>query len=285
MTAIVERTKEELQRVDSVEGFVVFGSYARNEADEYSDLDMIVYLSNCAEEPADYESVKTTIHRVAGHADGGLLLDFGGYDKNVIYTKNSLLCLELRIRKLEEVAGDIVLVKESRMKVPETAIIFDRHGLVADRYRKLWDEVRTDDVGVKFSEYLAGFLYYYNGFRAQLARGDPYRAYVNYTIAFYKLASLCAILGGERTNLYQPWFLTTDVIKSKSDVKKFVDSSSSMNPSEMWRRKDIMMDLFEKVVDDASRRPDLGVDVSFTHEFIHRMDSKYPEFREVDDEM
>lgn len=284
MTEIIRSVSKELERIDLVEGLVVFGSYARGEVDRYSDLDMIVYISDSTGESPDFEAVRSAILRIAGRADGGLLMSFGRYDKTITYTMRHLLSVELRIKNLRDLAEDIIFIKESRVSVPEKSIILDRHGLVAEGYRKSWDQVRTDDIHTKFDEHLYGFLYYYVGFRTQLARGDAYRAYMNYTIALYKLASLCAISEGEKTNLYQPWLLIEKVMKSKNDVDLLVRSPPTMSLLDMWERKDSMIELFMRVVTEAHKRFDLNVNVSLVRELLEKVNDKYSNPGGVTDE-
>lgn len=268
MSSIVNNVVKELEGIDSAEGLVVFGSFARGEVDSYSDLDMMAYLSDDACDSSDYETVRDSILRVVEKADGGLLFSFGGQDKHIAYTKNQLLSVEFRIRNLRQMPEDAIFVKESRVDAPEKSVVLDRRGLVAERSRKSWDNLRTNDAGAKFDEYMYGFLYYYDGFRTQMARGDAYRAYMNYTIALYKLASLCTISKGERANLYQPWFLLEKVMGSRSDVDMLIASSSTMKPQDMWERKDMMIALFKRIVGAASEKLHLTIDMSVAEEFL-----------------
>ena len=61
-----------------------------------------------------------------------------------------------------------------------------------------------------------------------MAKDDEYRAYMNYTIAFYKLAGLKAMTEGEYYNLYQPERFTTKIIDNWNLRSKLSDKNPTL---------------------------------------------------------
>lgn len=272
ITSIVEKLLTKLKRNNSIEGIVVYGSYARSELDYYSDVDMIVYVSDSV---TTYENVLNDILEVIRDIDNVLFI-FEKHGKFIIYTTSHFIKLEITIKKMSEIEkADVILVKESRVRNLKDAILFDRNNRIRQAYERLWNEL-DNDVAKKARYHIFSVLYYYDNFLVHFSRGDIYRAYMNYTIAFYHLASVLAIANSEFRNTYQPWFLTRDILKGDS-LKRFYEASSSMNPVEMFYSKETMLSLFLDAVERIEKWFNLGL-VENIKLFIKKTREKYPPF-------
>ena len=262
---IVRRIHSCLMHDPNVEGIVVFGSYARAETDHYSDVDLFVFVSDNASK----DDVSRNIVNAVGDVDGGILKCFSIKTKNVLYTLNSFTKVEYSIKYISEISvEDLIYIRESRVEI-DNALIFDRNGLIRPILEGLWPQSQYSDISTLVLEHVNEFLYYLDGFFVQYSRADVYRAYMNYTIAFYKMGSILSLLYGERRNLYQPWNLSSIVISDDEIRDAFYNASSTMNPLDMFSSKEHLINLFLKATQQISKIYDLDLRVYSFIEAIH----------------
>lgn len=200
-----------------------------------------------------------------------------GRDETDFY-KDFFLKIEINIKRISSIStDDIIPIRESRIKDFRNAILFDRSGELSSILKELWYHPIDKDLETLILEYIYSFLYYYEGFMVQYSRGDIFSAYMNYTIAFYKLASLLALMVGETRNLYQPWSLT-HIIEDKDIVKAFYDSSSTMNPIDLFYRKEAMLSLFLEIIQRLKAKYSIDIEMGSIYEFIRLIKKKFPPF-------
>jgi len=275
--AVVQDLKSFLKEIESVEGIVVYGSYGRGEVDFYSDIDIIIYVSENSNPDIISNKIVDFIDRKYG-----IMFSFFKHGKLTIYTKNLyenyFLKLEIKTKRISDASlDDIVVIRESRIDRLENAVLFDRSGRVLSNLQKLWNNLPDKNMRDLIREYILSFLYYYEGFMVQYSRGDMFRAYMNYTIAFYKLASLLALMEGETRNLYQPWFLTR-IIKNKNFVRAFYEASSTMDPLDLFYKKEKMLTLFLNVVEKLRSKYGTNINKDYIYEFIKLVKAKFSVF-------
>jgi len=271
--------KDELIKFNFVEGIVVFGSYGRREEDFYSDVDLIVYLNRDGYNHEKINLVKKNVIQLLNNIGEKVLLRFERHNKWMLYTKKSIVKLEMQIKSISKAKDDVIYIVESRIDYPENAIILDKNGIINQVYKNHWIRLNGNErIHSKFLDNIYGFIYYYDGFLLQFARGDVYRAYMNYTLAFYKLATLMALAEGEYRNLYQPWYLTRDVVKDSNLREMFYSVSSTIRPLEMFSKKDEMVSSFLDTVKRGKTLLNINFNESEFQNALRMIIEKYPTF-------
>ena len=268
-----------LESCDSVEGLVVYGSYGRGELDYYSDIDSVIYTNFNGDGREGIESIKETLSNSIEKTGEGIQLDFERHNTWVIYTKQHFIKMEVRFENVEKAKDDIIFIVESRIESPEKSIVIDKNGRIAAIFRACWIQLNDKKrIQEQFLDNLTGFLYYYDGFQVQFARGDVYRAYMNYTLAFYKIASLIAIVEGEYQNLYQPWFLINKIIKNPNLQKLLYSVSSTIEPLEMFSKSRIMESVLYEILAISKINWEIKYNQNEIQEFFQKIREKYPPF-------
>ena len=261
-----------------IDGIIVFGSLARGEDDYFSDGDFIIYITE--NNSRNIERIKAKIKSMLKYSDYDILMDFNKYTKWIIFAYkldlDYLIKLEFVFSHLDNIKNDVIYLIQSRIKPVEDAVIVDKSGIL-EKLKSSWFTLE-DHIRDEFYNLLNSFVYYYDEFLSRFTRGDVYRAYMNYTISFYKLAGMAALAHGEYRNLYQPWFLTRDVIKDGKERSILTDITATMNPIDMFNKKQKLVDIFIKYAKDAAERFDISFDVGQYSDLMNKINEKYYEF-------
>lgn len=137
-----------------------------------------------------------------------------------------------------------------------------------------------------FFEEIYKFIYYFEGFVSNLAKDDEYKAYMNYTIAFYKLAGLKAMVEGEYFNLYQPKNFTTKIINDWNLRVKYYKASAGLRKYDMFNQRDNLISLFlsvlQKGLDKFNDKKKNGI-LTEIKNLIKKFERKYPPFKNFRD--
>ncbi len=229
-------------RRDDVTGVATYGSLARGDADPYSDIDLLVVTGQ--------ESGPEGIAReFASRHDSMLAFQRDG--KYVLFLRKPAVRVELLVvpeKRLQEVHR---LFVESRIPDASRAVLLDKTGALT-RAVTSWTGNRAEvDEGKAFEREANSFLYYYESFHAPFSRGDVYRAFFEYSLAFFKLATLAYIAAGGSDHLYAPKSLLHSV--PTADARKLHQMAPAMEPLEMRRRKEMTFDFFLELVRRTGR--------------------------------
>ncbi len=267
-----------------MEGLVIIGSVCQKTHDFYSDIDLIVYLENEQIDIKEKKAIRGIITKQIRSIEDDILINFDLDDKWVIYTQKNLIKLEIKIKSVSKAKEDIVFIVESRIRTPEQSIVFDKKGKIKKIYSSNWIQLNDyERIKKQFLEETNKFIYYYEGFLQKMAKDDQYSAYMNYTIAYYKLATLMAMAEGEYYNLYQPKNFPSEVVKDIDVRKRFYTSSARLSRTEMFTNKNKFVELFLDTIKKGIEEFNLDINLTQISEFIKIMESKYPSFRNLRD--
>ena len=264
-----------------------FGSYGRKTHDFYSDLDLFIYLNNSSEfekEKEKEKEIKNEILSILNDLNEETLLDFNIYDKWIFFLKQNLIKIDIGIKPVSKAKEDVIFIVESRINSPEQAIVFDRNSEILQIYKSNWiqldEEKRLQNI---YRDDVHKFIYYYNNFIRSLTKDDEYKAYMNYTIAFYKLVGLKTLVEGKYFNLYQPQRFTTEILKDWSLRKKFYRASAGLKKYDMFNQRENFLSLFLEVIEKGKQRFNSVIDISGILKYFEITNNRYPPFKNLRD--
>ena len=267
-----------------MEGIAFFGSYARKSLDFYSDLDSFIYL-NQSKGANGVNTVKELIRQILLDDDQGVSNEFAVDDKWVIFTKKTLIKIEISIKSISEAIGDVTYIAESRISSPRQAIAYDRNNKLFQIYSENWI-VLNEFTRLKglFIKEVHKFIYYFEIFLANMAKEDEYKAYMNYTISFYKLAGLKAMVEGEHYNIFQPRKFTTEIIRDWNLRVKYYKASAGLRKYDMLEQRYNLEFLFLDVLENGIKKFDLNVNfLTEIKRFLKGTSEKYLPFKNLRD--
>ena len=207
------------------------------------------------------------------------------YDKWIIYTQETFLRLEISIKEIYEAKNDVIFIIESKIQNPEQAIAYDKNNIISQIYTENWINFNDfDRLKELFTKESQKFLYYFEIFLSCLVRDDEYRAYMNYSIAFYKLVGLKAMVEDEYYNLYQPSRFTIRIIDNWELRVKYYQASAGLRKYDMIDQRDNLKNLFLEVLKKGMDKFHMGrVIFSDIQKFIKKIDKKYLPFKNLRD--
>ncbi len=264
-----------LKDFEEICGIINYGSIARGEDDYYSDVDLFIYCQEDNNLSSFKMSICNAIVNYLKRIGEDILEVMEINNKIIIYTKENFIKFDLNIRSLSDCPNDVIYIIESNCSITN-AILYDRDGVLLRVISENWVNLKNNLPKV-FKEYCYKFLDYYNGFMVYYSRGDMYRAYMHYKLAYFKIAGLCAIVNGVCKNLYQPKRLTIDIIKDDELRRLLYDSSSTMEPLDLYARKEKMIELFKILVSKGDTIYNTNL-TKTTNSFINAINKKYPPF-------
>jgi len=265
---------------------VFFGSHGRKNNNYYSDLDIFIYYDESYDANI-IPKVKENILGILNSDDEGVSNNFEINDTWMVYTERSFIKLEIGIKSISEAIKDTIFIIESRISSPELAIAYDKNGRVKKIYSENW--VKFDDSERLKARFIAesyNFIYYFEESLSSLGKNDSYRAYMDYSRAFYTLGGLQSMIDGNYYNLYQPRdFLINVFYNNNWELSmKFIEASAGLRRSDMIDQKDNLKSLFLEVIEKGIKCFDLeeGLPSSF-QKFFEKLDIKYPPFANLRD--
>ena len=117
-----------------------------------------------------------------------------------------------------------------------------------------------------------------------MAKEDEYKAYMNYTISFYKLTGLKSMVEGEYYSIYQPRKFTTEIIRDWNLRVKYYKASAGLRKYDMLEQRYNVESLFLDVLETGVKRFDLSLNfLTKTINFLQKLDEKYLPFKNVRD--
>lgn len=237
----IEALRSWAQDSDEVLGLAVYGSVARGEADPYSDLDVVLLVRSRDE----VQKVEEELVRKWDHD-----FDFVKDGKRVIFMWSPPIKMELAVLVEEGLPGVRSLFIESRIQDPTRAVLVDKSGKLSSALAAWLTDTHVEDSD-PFQREAWSFLYYYHGFHAPFARGDLYRAFFLYSLAFFKLATLAYIARGGTDYLYAPKLLLHRL--SAGDAARVRAVSPVFDALRMRAGKEAMFDFFLDLVHQTGR--------------------------------
>jgi len=248
---------------------LAFGSLARGDFDDYSDFDLVILSSSTG-------SIDKLVAEFTSLFETEFVFDID--EKHILLLRRPFMKIEFYVLSRERLSELKQYFVETRFENEEHAILFDRTqslgSVLAD-----WTAARNPVDPRSFVNIAYQFLYYYEGFYPPFFRGDAYRAFFQYSLAFFKLATLVGIARGVRHHLYAPRNVT--VRASGPDAERLRSVSPVMDPIELFRRKLPMFDFFGDLV----KR--LGLESEFPSDRLTsirtNLVNKYPPFWQLRD--
>ncbi len=281
---IAYKIEEGIKSLEFIEGIVLYGGFARKSHDYYSDLDLFIYLNEFSNENIEKE-IKQIVIEILNNDDEGISNQFEIYNKWIIFTEKTFIKIEIGIKKIEEAKEDIIYIAESMITNPIEAIGYDKNNRVKQIYLENWIDLSDiNRLKALFKEKIYKFIYYFERCLANLAKDDEYRAYMNYSLSFYKLAELKAMVEDKHYNLYQPSRFTTDIIDNWDLRNKYYRASAGLRKYDMIDQRDNLKNLFLGVLKKGMDKFNLGKAIfSDIQNFFKKVDEKYLLFKNLRD--
>jgi len=163
--------------------------------------------------------------------------------------------------------------------------MYDKNNRIKKIYMENW--INLEDFKLLkelFIEEIHKFIYYFDLFLSNMAKDDEYKAYMNYTIAFYKLVGLKAIVEGEYYNIYQPSKFTTEIIDNWNLRMKYYRVSAGLRKYDMLDQRDNFKSLFLEVLNKGVHKFEIKTEiVAIIMKFFNKVDEKYLPFKNFRD--
>ncbi len=232
-SGLLENMKVKLANHEGVQSAFLVGSLARFGQDQFSDLDIVVVMDK-THSGLDVEGLFSGIYHVSAH--------FVKNGKHVVFLGNPAVRIEFTILNEEEIERVRILFMESRITNIDRSIILDTTGRLRSTLQ-LWSvppgNEPSDDEMISIAH---SFLYYFESIHPALERGDLYRAFFHYSLAFNKLVSFLSGVCGDGDFLYQPCQFFSK--QEKEVVYKLRELTPSFIATEIRRRKEEMFEMF-----------------------------------------
>ena len=217
-------------------GIFVYGSIARGEADRYSDVDLVVVVRS-------RDSVTEAEQSLLSSWE--FLFDFVKDGKHIAFLKRPFTKIELSVVPEDRLSEIRSMFAEPRMTEVERAVLVDKLGILGNVLSR-WSSKATGHNEDQFQPEANSFLYYYNGFYAPFTRGDTYRAFFQYCLMFFKIATLAYIVHDGKNYLYTPKLLMYSL--DKEDARRVRSFSPTFDPMRMRKGVEEMFDFFLELV-------------------------------------
>jgi protein tyrosine/serine phosphatase len=214
----------------------VYGSVVRGEADRYSDLDLVVIVRQVDQAAEVEQSLLDS---------WGCLFDFVKDRKHICFLERPFIKVELSVVPEDRLSELRTIFTEPRLTEVERAVLVDKSGKLGNLLSQ-WSSESLGSSEVPFEHEANSFLYYYNGFYAPFTRGDTYRAFFQYCLMFFKIATLAYIAKGGKNYLYTPRQLMYTL--DKEDANRLRSFSPTFDPLRMRKGVEEMFDLFMELV-------------------------------------
>lgn len=281
---IAYKIEEGIKSLEFIEGIVFYGGFARKSHDYYSDLDLFIYLNEAYSENVE-KQIKQIVIEILNNDDEGISNQFEVYNKWIIFTEKTFIKIEIGIKKIEEAKEDIIYIAESMITNPIEAIGYDKNNRVKQIYLENWIDLSDiNRLKALFKEKIYKFIYYFERYLANLAKDDEYRAYMNYSLSFCKLAELKAMVEDKHYHLYQPSRFTTDIIDNSDLLNKYYRASAGLRKYDMIDQRDNLKNLFLSVLKKGMDKFNLGKAIlSDIQNFFKKVDEKYLPFKNLRD--
>lgn len=200
-----------LSRYSWVVGIITYGSIGRGDEDQYSDIDMGIYIQDYNDEKVS--TVDSNIRNIFVKIEDGVLHSFKKHDKYIYISRKNNIILEAKIKEFNRIDEDIIYIIQSHIDPPTNAITYDPKGVMGKFISRFSFNLNVKSyLEHELDEIINSIIYYFNLYLLYRRRKDCYRAYMNYSITMFKLASLIALSHGSFYNLYGPWFLCERII-------------------------------------------------------------------------
>jgi protein-tyrosine phosphatase len=251
-----------------VEAVLLYGSVPRGTADHFSDIDLIVVRSSDVTTEEIVKSLKSEL-------DVPFFLDKDG--KSVFFLRSSTTKVELSVTdptglpefgayfegsRIVDLAEVFLVVKDPGLRSSAEALL-----------RPSQKAQQSDDIAREATS----FLYYYEAFHAAFHRGDHFRAYFLYSLAFYKLGSFLAASGGKRESLYAPERLVEFLESVQPSLREKFETCAPVwghDLTPLLLKKELMFELFESsLLASATRLPFLLESARAMKQFVRE---RYP---------
>jgi len=233
----LEELKAWGQEQGKVVGIFVYGSIARGEADRHSDVDLVVVVRSS-------NQVVEVEQDLLGSWE--CLFNFVKDSKHIAFLKRPFIKVELTVVPEDRLSELRTMLAESPVIDMQRAVVVDKSGTLGDTLSR-WSSEAARGNGNPFQREADSFLYYYNGFYAPFIRGDAYRAFFQYCLMFFKIATLSYIAQGGKDYLYAPRLLMSNL--DKHDTNRLLGFSPVFNSTKMREGVEKMFDLFLELVE------------------------------------
>ena len=267
-TAIIEKICSSAEATDEVLGISLYGSLGRGDPGYLSDIDLVVLLKSLDKEDYVVEEIKRSVEYFTFLKKNSKYTIFCKYGSE----KVDILFFDLKHR--EEAFR---LIAGSRLSPETPPILYSREiefdNLVRDAISV------TRDLKANLESEADSFLGYYENTLLYLSRGDTYRAYFNYELAFFKLSTLTYALTEKMDYLYSPAWLLQSL--GKSEQHKLKEMSAKLDAVDLLYKKDEVFVQFKDKI-NSSRFFDQAY-LEKVDRFNNYIESRYPPFWRLKD--
>lgn len=186
-------TKYASQSTD-VQGLFALGSYARNEIEPYSDLDMVIFS---IKKP---QVVFSQVEDVFANQVRFILNE--GENKQIFLLGDELVKLDLIVTgELEDVK---FLFLGSKIESLENSIIIDKTSHIYENLKKWKDEAPPDDIVSLINDEVEKFLISYEATSSAARKEDVFQSYFQYNLSLTRYIRMLQLEQGDASFLYTP---------------------------------------------------------------------------------
>ena len=190
---IVDRLKTYAEYNDKIDALLVIGSYAREEMEPYSDLDIVIVSQ---QEPVEI------LNDIANHFGSTVEYKIAeSEEKSILFLSKKLLRVDLLAVKDPLKAK--TLFQGSRIQNLNKSILVDKtHSL----YSKLenWNSEPKQELSERINTETNKFLISFESASSAARKGDVFQSYFQHNLALTRLARLTQLEKGDDSNLYLP---------------------------------------------------------------------------------
>lgn len=223
---MISQLIEWCRRDDRLEGAMLYGSFAHGEADQYSDIDCLLYF---ADEQLDEIDPPEWLNQISPVA----LYYKNEYGNGVAIFEN-LVRGEFHFRRACEMADLAELQGQVAFPSLEKTILVDKTGRLAHHLRPLIDSPPKRDTDQEIT-FLTNSLLNWTLFGLNvLERGESSRAWEILRLLHDVLLRLVRIEKGQTHHWITPTKNAENEISTK-DYARLVDCSSGLDPGQLWQ--------------------------------------------------
>ncbi len=255
----LEKLRPGLEQTPGVKAAFVFGSYARGEATQQSDLDVALWVETRFDPQAAAKTWRSALGVFAVPVE--------------TKSKIALFAPELRIEiayshRLEDFARDYI---GSEIPSPEGTVVFDRTSEVLPFLRSLNPEIRMDGKDKDVIDAVQKFVYNFECASSYHRRSDAYRFYYTYNIALNEAVRLDYWAHGWKKFSYLPKRI--NVLYSLDELQRFYELNGTLFLRETNTKKRKLLDYFYHAIENLQAvDPVYATEIKEFCESVYRRD-------------
>lgn len=236
---VLERLRSWGEKHSQILGILLYGSVPRGTADHFSDVDLIVVQSADSNPGELVESIVSEFD---------VLFRLSKDGKSVLYLRRPAIKIELTMIEPARLPEFKDYFESSPFPNLSAALLVLKNPSLYRSLEEWWKAPQSVSPSDEVVREANSFLYYYEGFHPAFHRGDHFRAYFLYSLAFYKLGSFLAAVNGRRESLYSPERLVDFLDTVDSSLRERFEACAPVwghDLTPLLLKKELMFNLFE----------------------------------------